>query len=99
MANKPIFKARSGNISGAVWKSEREGEINFSFSIEKRYKTKSGEFKKSDFYFMNEAADLMAVAVKLISYDPFASGAKCEPKDDIPGSSELPKEESESVPF
>ena len=51
---KPVFKARSGNISAAVWQ---------------------------------------AVAVKLLSYDPFATKKET---DDIPGSDKLP---GEDLPF
>jgi hypothetical protein len=88
MTNKPIFSARSGNVSGAVWKSEKDGKVNFSFTVKKQYKSGT-EYKESAFYFMNEAADLMAVCVKLIAYDPYKAVTE-----------DVPSEESESeIPF
>jgi hypothetical protein len=88
MTNKPIFSARSGNVSGAVWKSEKDGKVNFSFTVKKQYKS-GGEYKKTEFFFLNEAADLMAVCIKLISYDPYASK-----QEDVPS-----EESGQEVPF
>jgi hypothetical protein len=90
---KPVYKVRSGNISAAVWQSEKEGKINHSFTIEKQYKSGT-EYKKTEFMFLNEAANLMAVAVKLLAYDPFTTKKETE---EIPGSAELPKDEE--IPF
>lgn len=99
--SKPVYKVRSGNISAAVWQSEREGKVNFSFTIEKSYKSGT-EYKKTEFMFLNEAANLMAVAVKLLAYDPFVARRETEDNkaDDVPGSDKLPQEnESEIIPF
>ena len=61
---KPVMKFRNGSITLSVWgKAKEDGSMNYSFTIQKSYKTRDGEWKNTDFFWESEAGNIIAAGI------------------------------------
>ena len=70
-ANAPVEKFKAGQIVASIWKQKRkEGQDydTFSVSVEKNYKDKEGNWKKTSSFQVNELPKVELVCNKAYDY-------------------------------
>ena len=62
----PKLRYRSGQVSCAVFEHEREDYMDVSFSFQKSYKDKSGEWKNVSSFNLRDIANLLIICTKIL---------------------------------
>lgn len=62
---KPICKLSSGTIQAAVWENEFEGKKSRSYSFQKSYKGKDGNWKNTTFFSQTDLLSLGNLCAKI----------------------------------
>lgn len=65
--SKPIAKKQSGQVQMSVWQGEYNGKPTYSFTFQKSYKDKNGQWQNTNFFNQTDLADVffLAMATKL----------------------------------
>ena len=70
--SKPIKDFRAGNIQASVWRNElnKDGQtvVRHSVRIQKRYRTKGGDYESTEYYFCDDLPRLILVARKAFEF-------------------------------
>ena len=69
----PVKEFKAGTVKAAIWKDEREDQgrtvVTHSVKIQKRFFDKtSGEWRNTDYFFVNDLPRLRLVAEKAFEY-------------------------------
>ena len=72
-AAPPLASFRSGLMEVSVWRNEVEGEegkpsFRFSIKVEKEYKDAKGNFRSTQYYFLEELPRLVVLLVRAYAY-------------------------------
>lgn len=68
LANKPVFKARMGSITGDVWANNSEKGKFYTVSIQRSYLDKEQNWQTSSSYRRNDLPKVVRVATKCYDY-------------------------------
>lgn len=60
--NQPIFKAKLGRVSGAVFRQEKDGNVWFSSQIVENYRDNDGSWRTTSSFNSGELGNLIAVS-------------------------------------
>lgn len=62
--SRPIKTYSSGNARLSIWKNEQYG--TYSFSLQKSYKDKSGEWKNTNYFSATDLLNVIALCWKVV---------------------------------
>ena len=99
---KPISKFQFGKVTGTVWENDYKGEKSVSFSFQKSYKDKDGNWQNVGFFNKTDLRDLgyLVDALNLRFVKELKKTADKEDKPVTEMGKELSKDEvPEDLPF
>jgi len=64
--SKPIKTLREGQVSLSIWQKDFDGKPTYSYSYQKSYKDKSGQWQNTTFLNKTDLKDLIFLAETII---------------------------------
>jgi len=61
MSNAPIKKFNSGKVTASVWERDYQGKPSYSYSFQKSYKDKQGQWQNVDKFYAADLKDVLAL--------------------------------------
>lgn len=99
MSDTPIKRFRFGKIQIALWENAYEGKKTCSFTIQKNYKAKDGEWKRTGNFTSVDLRDINVAITRILGNAVISE--KVEPKTEQrePEHSQPPETQGDEVPY